>query len=164
MTEPGKGNPPAGATSSWEPRRRARRRALQALYQREISGDPVDDIIVQFLETQNFEGVDEAYFKRLVHGVDEQGEALTEELQPLLDRPFRQLDTMERILLLLGAWHFRFDPEVPFPVVVDEAVDLSQRFVSAQTHSYVNAVLDRAAHAWKLPGSETPGSGDAGDA
>ena len=154
MAESGKdGNPPSGRPD-WEPRRRARRRALQALYQREISGDDVDGIIVQFLETQDFSGVDEGYFKRLVHGVDEQEGALRDELQPLLDRPFAQLDTMERILLLLGAWHFRHDPEVPFPVVVDEAVDLANRFGSDQTHAYVNAVLDRTARAWKLPGAD----------
>ncbi len=140
----------------WEPRRRARRRALQALYQREMTGDAIDDIIVQFLETQDFSSVDEAYFKQLLHGVVGEAESLQDELQPLLDRPFQQLDTMERILLLLGAWHYRFDPEVPWPVVVNEAVDLANRFGSAQTHSYVNAVLDRAARAWNVPGARPP--------
>lgn len=137
----------------WEPRRRARRRALQALYQYEITGDDVDGIIIQFLDTQDFSSVDEAYFKQLVHGVSGEADRLEEDLQPLLDRPFRQLDTMERILLLLGAWHYRFDPEVPWPVVVNEAVDLANRFGSAQTHAYVNAVLDRAAKAWNIPGA-----------
>ena len=137
----------------WEPRRRARRRALQALYQHEITGDEVDGIIIQFLDTQDFSAVDEAYFKRLVHGVADETANLQADLQPLLDRPFGQLDTMERILLLLGAWHYRFDPEVPWPVVVNEAVDLANRFGSAQTHAYVNAVLDRAARAWNVPGA-----------
>lgn len=139
--------------SHWEPRRRARRRALQALYQREISGQDVGDIIVQFLETQQFDGVDADYFKALVRGVDAESEALEADLQPQLDRPFAQLDTMERLLLRIGAWHFRFDPGVPFPVVVDEMVDLAHRFGSAQTPGYVNAVLDRTAHALALPGS-----------
>lgn len=138
--------------TNWEPRRRARRRALQALYQREIAGSDVKDIIVQFLETQDFEGVDTDHFKALVHGVDQEREALAESLQPLLDRPFGQLDTMERILLLLGAWQFRNDPGTPWQVILDESVDLANRFGSAQTHLYVNAVLDRAARAWKLPG------------
>ncbi len=137
----------------WEPRRRARRRALQALYQRDIAGQDVDGIILQFLETQDFNGVDEAYFKALVHGVEDHEAALSEALAPLLDRPLDQLDTMERILLLMGAWHFRHDPEVPFPVVLDEIVDLANRFGSAQTHRYVNAVLDRAARDWRLPGA-----------
>ncbi len=140
--------------SHWEPRRRARRRALQALYQREITGQDVGEIIVQFLETQQFDGVDTDYFKTLVRGVDAEGEALQEALQPQVDRPFAQLDTMERLLLRLGAWHFRFDPEVPYPVVVDEMVDLAHRFGSAQTPGYVNAVLDRSARAWQLPGHD----------
>lgn len=146
-------------TLDWEPRRRARRRALQALYQHEITGDDVDGIIIQFLDTQDFSSVDVAYFKRLVHGVADEAESLRAELQPFLDRPFGQLDTMERILLLLGAWHYRFDPEVPWPVVVNEAVDLANRFGSAQTHSTVNAVLDRAARAWNLPGARPPTDG-----
>lgn len=143
----------------WEPRRRARRRALQALYQREITGDDVDEIIIQFLDTQDFSTVDEAYFKQLVHGVAGEAATLQEDLQPILDRPFGQLDTMERILLLLGAWHYRFDPQVPWPVVVNEAVDLANRFGSDQTHSYVNAVLDRAARAWNVPGARSPADG-----
>lgn len=144
--------------AGWEPRRRARRRALQALYQREITGEAVDGIIVQFLEAQDFSGVDTDYFKRLLHGVEDQETALRDDLQPLLDRPFAQLDTMERILVLLGAWQLRHDPEVPFPVVVDEAVDLANRFGSAQTHRYVNAVLDRAARAWALAGADRDGA------
>lgn len=148
---------------NWEPRRRARRRALQALYQHEIGGDDVDGIIIQFMDTQDFEGVDLPYFKELVHGVDEQGEALREALQPVMDRPFSQVDVIERVLLLLGAWQFRNEPGTPFQVVLEESVDLSNRFGSAQTHSYVNAVLDRAARAWRLPGApdEAP-SGEAG--
>ena len=139
--------------SHWEPRRRARRRALQALYQREITGDPVDGIIIQFVDTQDFSGVDTDYFKALVHGVDSERESLSEQLGPVLDREFGKLDTMERLLLLIGTWQYRFEPEVPFQVVVDETVDLANRFGSAQSPSYVNAVLDKAAGAFGLPGA-----------
>ena len=139
----------------WEPRRRARRRALQALYQQEITGQSVDEIIIQFLDAQDFSAVDEAYFKQLVHGVDEQGKALVEDLKTVLDRDFDRLDTMERILLRLGAWQFRHEPGTPFQVVIEESIDLANRFGSDQTPAYVNAVLDRAARAWKLPGTDS---------
>ena len=139
----------------WEPRRRARRRALQALYQQEITGQSVDEIIIQFLDAQDFSAVDEAYFKQLVHGVDEQSKALVEDLKPVLDRDFDRLDTMERILLRLGAWQFRYEPGTPFQVVIEESIDLANRFGSDQTPAYVNAVLDRAARAWKLPGTDS---------
>lgn len=141
----------------WEPRRRARRRALQALYQQEISGDLMDDIIIQFTNTQDFSGVDTDYFKALVHGVDRERAALVEALQPVLDRDFARLDTMERILLGLGAWQFRFELDVPFQVVIDETVDLANRFGSTQSPAYVNAVLDKAARSWGLPGTSTAG-------
>lgn len=143
----------------WEPRRRARRRALQALYQHEIAGDPVDGIIIQFMDTQDFSGVDEAYFKALVHGVVNEREALIESLKPALDREFEKQDTMERLLLLIGSWQFSFEPETPFQIVVDETVDLANRFGSGQSPAYVNAVLDNAARALGLPGADKSADG-----
>ena len=137
----------------WEPRRRARRRALQALYQRELTGHTPREIIAQFLETQDFSGVDEAYFIELVKGVDAAEGALVERLQPQLDRDFTKIDTMERLLLMLGAWQLLNDPGTPFQIVLDETTALANRFGSGQSHAYVNAVLDRSVRAWELPGS-----------
>lgn len=140
----------------WEPRRRARRRALQALYQHEITGDPMDGIIIQFVDTQDFSGVDTDYFKALVHGVVNEREALVLALKPALDREFEKLDIMERLMLLIGSWQFSFEPETPFQIVVDETVDLANRFGSTQSPAYVNAVLDNAAGALGLAGAGKP--------
>ena len=128
----------------WEPRRRARRRALQALYQREIAGGSVDDIIVQFLDTQDFNGVDLEYFKTLVHGAEDDEAALVDALQPLLDRPFGQLDTMERILLLLGAWQFRHEPGTPYPVVAVARNSGRRHGLSSADISEVGAAFGRS--------------------
>ena len=75
----------------YEPRRRARRRALQAIYQRQLTGQDANDILRQFLEIQNMEGVDSEHFEKLLRGVERLGEELDAELQPMLDRPVGQL-------------------------------------------------------------------------
>lgn len=132
----------------WEPRRRARRRALQALYQWQVNPQPPETLIEQFLDTQDFSRVDAGLFRELVSGVVAEGERLARELRPHMDRDFERCDIMERVLLLLGAWQLRHDTVTPFQVILDETIDLATRFGSDQSPAYVNAVLDKAARKW----------------
>ena len=138
-----------GGRGSFEDRRRARRRALQAIYQWQMTGQDAGDILRQFREVQDMAGVDDAYFERLLRGVSGVADELDRELQPWLDRPLGQLDVMERVVLRIGAYEMLHCPELPFKVVIDECVDLAHRFGSGQGHAYVNAVLDRAARHWR---------------
>jgi len=133
----------------WEPRRRARRRALQALYQWQVNPQPAQTLIEQFLDTQDFTRVDADLFRELVSGVVAEAQQLARELQPHMDRDFERCDIMERVLLLLGAWQLRHDTVTPFQVVLDETIDLATRFGSDQSPAYVNAVLDKAARKWR---------------
>lgn len=135
--------------NAFEPRKRARRRALQALYQWQLTGHEVGEILAQFRAVQDLSGVDEAHFERLLRGVVADQQALDEALQPFLDRPVAQLDLMERAILRLGAFELLHCPETPYRVVLDECVDLAHRFGSTDGHSYVNAVLDKAARQWR---------------
>jgi len=139
--------------TSFEPRKRARRRVLQALYQWQITGQQVDEILAQFRAAQDMNGVDEPYFEALLRGIVAGQEGLDAELQPFLDRPLAQVDLMERVVLRIGAYELLNCPELPFRVVLDECVDLAHRFGSEQGHSFVNAVLDKAARQWR--GAET---------
>lgn len=136
-------------TRRFEPRRRARRRALQALYQRQVTGQEADEILRQFLAVQDMTGVDEAYFESLLRGVISGQDGLDSALQPFLDRPLDHVDLMERVVLRIGAFELLNCPELPVPVVLDECIDLARRFGSEQGHSFVNAVLDRAARSWR---------------
>lgn len=129
----------------FEPRRRARRRALQALYQWRMTGQEPGDIISQFLEEQDFNGVDVDLFKTLVRGVAGAGRALDREIEPFLDRPLGQLDVMESVILGMALFEMLEHPEVHCRVIIDEAVDLAHRFGAEQGHAFVNGVLDRAA-------------------
>jgi N utilization substance protein B len=133
----------------FEPRRRARRRALQAIYQWQMTGQDADDILQQFRAVQDMSGVDEQHFENLLRGISSSQESLDGELQPFLDRPFDQVDLMEQVVLRIGAFEMLHCPELPFRVVVDECVDLAHRFGSEQGHAYINAVLDRAARTWR---------------
>ena len=140
----------------FEPRRRARRRALQALYQWQMTGQEPREILKQFQAAQDMTGVDEAHFENLLLGVSSGSEALDNELRPFLDRPVEQVDLMEQVVLRIGAFELLNCPESPFRVVVDECVDLAHRFGSEQGHAYVNAVLDKAAKKWRPVESGNP--------
>lgn len=122
---------------------------LQALYQWQITGQKADEILVQFRAVQDMNGVDEPYFEELLRGIVAGQEGLDAELLPFLDRPIGQVDLMERVVLRIGAYELLNRPELPFRVVLDECVDLAHRFGSEQGHTYVNAVLDKAARQWR---------------
>jgi N utilization substance protein B len=136
-------------TYRFEPRRRSRRRALQALYQWQITGQAPEEILAQFRAVQDMSGVDEPHFEKLLLGVAAQCDDIDDSLQPFLDRPMEQVDLMERVVLRIGAYELLHCPELPWRVVLDESVDLAHRFGAEQGHSFVNAVLDRAAREWR---------------
>lgn len=143
------------------PRIRARRRALQAIYQWQITHQDASEILRQFREIQDLSQVDEAYFERLLLCVIREKERIAKALRPFLDRPMEQVDVMERVVLMIGTWELLDCPEIPYRVVLDESIDLSRRFGSEQGHSYVNAVLDKAARKWRADevastGKKTP--------
>lgn len=129
----------------FEPRRRARRRALQALYQWQLNQDSATAIIKQFVDEQNFDGVDQPYFEMLVSEVVDRQQALDAQLAPLLERVDASLDQTERVILRLGANELLHHPEIPYRVVLDEALELSHRFGSDNAHTFINGVLDRLA-------------------
>jgi N utilization substance protein B len=131
--------------SPFEPRRRARRRALQALYQWQLNDDSAHSIIQQYVEEQNFDGVDQGYFEQLVREVIAQGDDLDERLKPHISRLDVNLDQMERVILRIGAAELVNHIEIPYRVVLDEAVELAHRFGAEQGHTFVNGVLDRLA-------------------
>jgi N utilization substance protein B len=132
-----------------EPVQRARRRALQALYQWQLTGQDAGVILLQFRQTQDFKGVDHEYFEELVRGVIYQREELDAKLQPFLDRSLTVVDAIEKNILRLAAWELLNEPQLEFRIVIDEAIDLAHRFGAEQGHAFVNGVLDKAARAWR---------------
>ena len=128
-------------------RTRARRRALQAVYAWQLSGASARDIVTQFAHEQAREIADLAYFEDLVHGVDTHRDALDAALAPFLDRGIDEVDPIERAALRIAAYEFTHRQDVPYRVVINEALESVKRFGSEHGHTYVNGVLDHAAAA-----------------
>lgn len=137
--------------SKFEFRRRARRRALQAIYQWHLTGQDVSSILIQFHEEQDFSNVDTPLFTLLVTKICADQAGIDEKIERFIDRPLSQLDVIEHTILSIGAFELLNSPEVPLEVVIDEAVNLAKRFGAEGGHSYINAVLDKAAKQWRDP-------------
>ncbi len=131
-------------------RSRTRRAALQALYQWQMTGHSAEELHAQFSESPPPGGFDPAFFDALVGGVIIDFEALDAEIAAFADRPVAQLDPVERAILRMGAYELRSMVDVPWRTVIDEAVELARTFGAAQSHKYVNGVLDRVARRLRL--------------
>jgi N utilization substance protein B len=140
----------------FEARRRARRRALQALYQWHLTGQDVGEILAQFREEQDFSNVDTELFATLVRKVSREQATIDEKIEPFLDRPLKQLDVIEHVILSIGTYELVYSIEVPHQVVIDEAVNLANQFGAEQGYSFINGVLDKAAKQWRDPASVSP--------
>lgn len=92
---------------------------------------------------------DEEYFRALICGVCAEHEQLDAALTPLLDRKPADLDPIEHALLLIGGYELQHRPDVPYRVVISEAVGLARRFGATDGHKFINAVLDHAARLWR---------------
>jgi transcription antitermination protein NusB len=130
-------------------RQRARRRALQALYQWQITRQDAGEILRQFQAAQDLGEVDADYFAALLQGVIREQAELDERLGPFLDRPMQHVDAIEQAVLRLGAWELLHAEDVPLRVILDEAIDLAHRFGAEQGHAFINGVLDKAARSWR---------------
>ena len=130
-------------------RSRARRRAAQALYAWQVGGNPMREVIEEFRHEQDMEIADLDYFEDLLSGVEKHCAELDAGLVPWLDRDMAQVDPIERAVLRLAAYELRHRPDVPYRVVLNEAVEVAKRFGAEHGHTYVNGVLDKAAREWR---------------
>ena len=92
---------------------------------------------------------DLAYFEALLHGVLDNRRDIDEALGPYLDRGIEEVDAIERAVLRLAAYELRYRLDVPYRVVINEAIESAKRFGSEHGHTYVNGVLDKAAAQWR---------------
>jgi transcription antitermination protein NusB len=123
----------------------ARKLAMQALYQWQLTQQTASEIKKQFLESEDSAGVDREHFEELVSGCIAKHEELATALKPFIDRPVEQLDPVETAILMIGMFELQQRVDIPYRVVINEGVDLTKRFGATDAHKYVNAVLDRAA-------------------
>lgn len=129
-------------------KRKARRLALQALYQWLMSGSELYEIEAQFHTINNMDKVDVAYFHKLLHDIPAQLEALQKSFAPfVVDRDIDSLNPIELTVLRIGAFELLYCLELPYKVVLDESVSLAKEFGSQDGFRYVNGVLNNVARA-----------------
>ncbi|MEI6415473.1 MAG: transcription antitermination factor NusB [Pseudomonadota bacterium] len=134
-------------------RTRTRQAVVQALYQWQITHQPVDEIVSQFAKEQG-DLLDLPMFRELLTGVLEHWQTLDDQLSAFLDRPILQVDLVERAILRLGAFELAYRQEVPYRVVINEAIEAAKCFGAEQGHRYVNGVLDKLARHLRMdPGA-----------
>lgn len=141
--------PPAAApprrNAPRNPRRRARELALQGLYQWLLAGGDAASVEAHIREQDGFDRADRAHFDALLHGGIEQAAVLDTAIARHIDRPVRQLSPVEHAVLLIGAFELKHCLDVPYRVVINEAVELAKAFGGTDGHKYVNGVLDKTA-------------------
>jgi N utilization substance protein B len=140
---------------SAQARTRARRYAMQALYQWDLSGLDMAEIQRQFFEAEDFTNADGGYFIDLLNGVKAHIESIDSQISETIDRPIGQLDPVERAIIRMACYELLFRHDIPYRVSINEAVLLARKFGAEQGHTFVNGVLDKVAR--KTRPAEFPG-------
>ena len=137
-----KGQPQKGVAKA---RGKSRRLAMQAIYQWQMTGDNISDIKQQFFDENNISQFDSAFFSELVSGVASSISDLDVLLEKYMPRSAESVDPVERSILRIAVYEFvnRFD--VPYRVVLNEAVNIAKEYCAENSHTFVNAVLDKVA-------------------
>jgi N utilization substance protein B len=126
-------------------RRRAREFVLQGLYQWRVGGADEAAIEAQIPEMEDFARADRDFFAATLHRVIGQQERLTALVTAHIDRAFRELSPIEACVLLMGTCELVNNPETPYRVIINEAIELTKAFGGTDGHKYVNGVLDKVA-------------------
>lgn len=126
-------------------RSNARRRALQALYQWQLTAQNLGDIEAQFLQEEDMAKTDLDYFRELLHQIPRHITELEAHCLPHVTRPMDQVDPVERAALLIGLYELQYRLDVPYRVAINEAVELAKSFGAEQGHKFVNGLLDKVA-------------------
>ncbi len=126
-------------------RHKARELALQGLYQWLLAEEHADEIRMHLAEFKGYDKADQKYLERLLNGVIADAAELEAAFGPMLDRPVGELSPVERGVLLIGTYELAHVPDVPYRVMINEAVELAKSFGGTDGHKYVNGVLDKLA-------------------
>ena len=126
-------------------RKKARHLLVQALYQWRMSGNSLVDIEAEFHVDNNMAKVDSSYFREIFHGVPKHLDAIEAAYTPYLDRQLEELDPIARAVLELSCYEMMYRVDVPYKVVINEAVSLAKKFGATDSYKYINGVIDKVA-------------------
>jgi N utilization substance protein B len=127
------------------PRRASRELAMQGVYQWIFTGATPAAVLKDLSELEGFNAADNEFLTSALTGTIGEAEGLRAKLEPLADRKWDEVSPVERAILMIGAWELMHNPEIPFRVTINEAIELGKRFGGTDGHKYVNGVLDKLA-------------------
>ncbi|MEP6880766.1 MAG: transcription antitermination factor NusB [Dokdonella sp.] len=130
-------------------RSRSRRRALQAIYAWQVGGNRMIQVIEQFRHEQDMEIADLEYFEDLLRGVEKHQVELDAGIRQFIDREIAEVDPIERAVMRIAGYEMRYRPDVPYRVIINEALEVTKRFGADHGHTFVNGVLDKLAAQWR---------------
>jgi N utilization substance protein B len=140
-------NPPAKKGPPKSARRRSREFALQGLYEwllsRDVGNENAGAVDAHIRETPGFDKADAEHYQALLHGAIREVGPLRVAIAPHLDRPIQELSPVEHAVLLIGAYELAHHVEIPYRVVINEAVEVAKSFGGTDGFKYVNGVLDK---------------------
>lgn len=126
-------------------RTNARKAAVQALYQWQMTGQNLSEIERQFLEEERLQDAQKSYFTELFHGVPKNLEAIDLALSEFVDRPVDSIDPVERAILRIGVYELAHRLDMPYRVILNEGINLAKYFGADGSHRYINGILDKVA-------------------
>jgi len=127
-------------------RGKARRLAMQAIYQWQMTADDFEGIALQYVEDTDMKDIDAEYFSELFKGVVDTVSEIDVLLEKHMERTAESVDPVERAIIRLAAYEFINRLDVPYKVVLNEAVMLARKFCAENSHAFINGVLDKVAH------------------
>jgi len=153
---PGTAEQPARAAKPTSARRRSREFALQGLYQWLLTGTSPEQVMAQLEAADGWERCDRPYCAVLVRGATEDAGRIVQLLGPFLDRKFDLVSPIERAILLIAGYELTAQPDVPYRVALNEAIELAKRYGGTDGDKFINGVLDKLAKS--LPAGAVPRS------
>lgn len=138
-------NEPENNDSTHVMRHNARHYALQAMYQWQMTDTSITTIETEFLQMHVEKKIDLAYFKELIHGIPNEKEEIDNAIKPFLNRSMRDIDPVELSVLRLATYELMKRPDIPYRVIINEALELTKKFGSVEGYKFINGVLDKIA-------------------
>lgn len=123
----------------------ARSCALQALYQQQLSGTPISEIEAEFIQDQIRKDIDLDYFKELIKNVNTNQADIDKAITPYLSRALGEVDPIELAVLRIAIYELQHRPDIPYRIIINEALELTKEFGSVEGYKFVNGILDKAA-------------------
>ncbi|MFT6193611.1 MAG: N utilization substance protein B [Cognaticolwellia sp.] len=125
------------------PRRKARELAVQAVYSWQLSKNNIAEIELNFLTENSARRFDIPYFQQLFRGISAQISSIDEKISPHVDRPLKDVDPVEKAILRVAVFELSECLDVPYRVIINEAIELAKSFGADDSHKFVNGVLDK---------------------